>query len=109
MAGKITPEIWSRSKSGEISDLIVEFDDTAVETEARRDFVRRGRKIEDDAALARKVENLRKLYANLAESLPLIGRPAVAATMNRKGAGASVAVLDTGLNYTRSEFGAMRR
>ncbi len=159
MAGKITPETWSRVKSGEISDLIVEFDDTAVETEARSDLARRGRKIEDDAALARKVVNLRKLkqpiaarmqkheaevkrdyshlplslmhfsdaasvekllvgsgvvavyedrklYANLAESLPLIGQPAVAAAMGRKGAGASVAVLDTGLNYTRSEFGA---
>lgn len=159
MAGKITPETWSRVKSGEISDLIVEFDDTAVETEARNDLARRGRKIEDDAALARKVANLRKLkqpiaarlqkheaeikrdyshlplslmhfsgaasvekllsgsgvaavyedrklYANLTESLPLIGQPAVANVMNRKGAGASVAVLDTGLSYTRSEFGA---
>ena len=48
----------------------------------------------------------RPLYAKLTESLPLIGQSAVANVMGRKGSGASVAVLDTGLNYTRSEFGS---
>jgi subtilisin family serine protease len=41
----------------------------------------------------------------LAESLPLIGQPQVAAQGNL-GAGTSVAVLDTGVNYTRSAFGS---
>jgi chitodextrinase/subtilisin family serine protease len=42
---------------------------------------------------------------SLAESLPLIGQPQVAAQGNL-GAGTSVAVLDTGLDYTQSAFGS---
>ncbi len=41
----------------------------------------------------------------LAESLPLIGQPQVAAQGNL-GAGTSVAVLDTGVDYTGSAFGS---
>ncbi|MCX8031517.1 MAG: carboxypeptidase regulatory-like domain-containing protein [Thermodesulfovibrionales bacterium] len=40
----------------------------------------------------------------LSSSLPFINQPQVAA-LNMKGAGTTVAVLDTGLNYTRPEFG----
>ena len=47
-----------------------------------------------------------KLYPHLAETLPLIGQPSVNHTMGRTGSGAAVAVLDTGVDYTRSEFGA---
>lgn len=39
-----------------------------------------------------------------AQSFPLIGQPAVAAA-GRTGAGTSVAVLDTGVDYTRADFG----
>jgi len=39
------------------------------------------------------------------ESLPLINQPPVASVMGRQGAGKAIAVLDTGVNYTRSEFG----
>jgi subtilisin family serine protease len=49
-------------------------------------------------------ENTVKRLA-LAESLPLIGQPQVAAQGNM-GAGTSVAVLDTGVSYTRSAFGS---
>jgi subtilisin family serine protease len=41
----------------------------------------------------------------LAESLPLIEQPAAAAAGNR-GAGATIAILDTGVDYTRSVFGS---
>ncbi len=41
------------------------------------------------------------------ESLPVIGQPEVASTGNR-GAGAAVAVLDTGVDYTRAAFGSCK-
>ena len=47
-----------------------------------------------------------RLYPHLAETLPLIGQPSVSQTMGRTGSGAAVAVLDTGVDYTRSEFGS---
>ena len=45
------------------------------------------------------------MHATLAESLPLIGQPQVAAQGNL-GAGTTVAVLDTGVDYTRAAFGS---
>lgn len=51
--------------------------------------------------VARLYENQRHV-ASLAESLPLIRQPSVGAD----GAGTTVAILDTGLDYTRPEFGA---
>lgn len=47
-----------------------------------------------------------RLYPHLTETLPLIGQPPVNQIMGRTGSGAAVAVLDTGVDYTRSEFGA---
>lgn len=47
-----------------------------------------------------------RLYPHLAETLPLIGQPPVSQIMGRTGSAAAVAVLDTGVDYTRSEFGA---
>jgi uncharacterized repeat protein (TIGR01451 family) len=47
-----------------------------------------------------------KLYPVLAESLPLIGQPSTAQVISRTGAGTTVAVLDSGIDYTRSEFGS---
>lgn len=46
-----------------------------------------------------------RLYPHLTETLPLIGQPPVNQIMGRTGSGAAVAVLDTGVDYTRSEFG----
>lgn len=46
----------------------------------------------------------RRREALLEESLPLIGQPAVAAGGN-DGAGTAVAVIDTGVDYTREAFG----
>jgi hypothetical protein len=40
-----------------------------------------------------------------AQSLPLIQQTSVASVMNRQGAGKAIAVLDTGVTYTRVEFG----
>lgn len=53
----------------------------------------------------KRVHSNRKYEATLAESLPLIGQGA-AATAGRTGAGATVAVLDTGLDYRRAAFGS---
>jgi MYXO-CTERM domain-containing protein len=47
-----------------------------------------------------------RLYPHLTETLPLIGQPQVNQIMGRTGSGAAVAVLDTGVDYTRSEFGS---
>jgi hypothetical protein len=47
-----------------------------------------------------------KAYLHLTESLPLVGQPSVVGTMGRTGAGTTVVVLDTGLTYTRAEFGS---
>ncbi len=47
----------------------------------------------------------RLLYPVLTQSLPLIGQPAVASA-GYTGAGTTVVVLDTGVNYTLADFGA---
>lgn len=39
------------------------------------------------------------------QALPLIQQPTVSGIMNRQGAGKAIAVLDTGVTYTRTEFG----
>ena len=44
------------------------------------------------------------LYAILEQSLPKIGQP-LAVAKGQQGAGTSIAVIDTGVDYTRSEFG----
>ena len=49
----------------------------------------------------------RQLAHQLAESLPLIHQPSVAAS-GQTGLGTAVAVLDTGCDYTRSDFGACK-
>ena len=46
------------------------------------------------------------LYLHLTQSLPLIGQPSVNQVMGRTGSGTTVVVLDTGVDYTRAEFGA---
>lgn len=51
------------------------------------------------------VRENRTYRQSLAESLPLIGQPTVAGS-GRTGAGATVAVLDTGVDYARSAFGS---
>lgn len=50
------------------------------------------------------VEDIR-VFPTLAESLPLIGQPPVAGVIGRSGTG-TVAVLDTGVDYTLSAFGS---
>ena len=47
----------------------------------------------------------RPVYTQLAESLPLIRQPATA-LLGYRGAGTTVAILDTGINYTLSDFGS---
>lgn len=47
----------------------------------------------------------RLLYQVLTQSLPLIGQPAVASA-GYAGAGTTVVVLDTGVNYTLADFGS---
>ncbi len=47
----------------------------------------------------------RAIYLYLAQSLPLINQPQ-AASAGTEGAGTTVAVLDTGVNYTLSDFGS---
>jgi uncharacterized repeat protein (TIGR01451 family) len=47
----------------------------------------------------------RPLYQQLTESLPLIDQPE-AATVGYRGGGSTVAVIDTGVNYTLSAFGS---
>lgn len=49
-------------------------------------------------------ENIR-LTPMLAQSLPLIGQPAVA-TATSAGSGTTIAVIDNGINYTNSAFGS---
>lgn len=44
------------------------------------------------------------LYPILSQSLPLIGQPA-AALAGQQGNGTAIAILDTGVDYTKSEFG----
>ena len=60
--------------------------------------------LQDDADVAYIFPDVQH-KAIMAEALPLIGQPPVASVMGRQGAGKAVAVLDTGVTYTRSEFG----
>lgn len=46
-----------------------------------------------------------ELYPVLTQSLPLVGQPAVAA-VGEEGAGTTVAVIDSRIDYTRAEFGS---
>jgi hypothetical protein len=71
-------------------------------------------RLRDGAALARLLarpevvavyENTR-LYPHLSQVLPLIGQTQVNQVMGRTGSGTAVAVLDTGVDYSRSEFGS---
>lgn len=56
----------------------------------------------DDVAAAYEIEHYELTDA---ESFPLIGQPAAAAA-GKTGAGTTVAVLDTGTDYTRADFGS---
>lgn len=56
----------------------------------------------DEVAAAYEIE---RYQISDAESFPLIGQPAAIAA-GKTGAGASVAVLDTGTDYTRADFGS---
>jgi subtilisin family serine protease len=60
--------------------------------------------LEADARVAAVYED-RPLHMHLAQSAPLIRQPQEA-TLNQSGAGTTVAVLDTGVDYTRSAFGS---
>ncbi|MDP1927540.1 MAG: S8 family serine peptidase [Thiobacillus sp.] len=158
-SGKIAPEVWRKLQAGEISDVLVLFEDAAIEAEVgaqsslralqkedlaitqlradryrtlktrvlaalpvadvelRRDFRQLPMvylHLRNQAALLRLLarsevaavyENT-VLYAQLAETLPLIGQPQVNQVMGRNGSGASMVILDTGADYTRAEFGS---
>lgn len=45
------------------------------------------------------------MHLHLAQSVPLVRQP-LAATLNQTGAGTTVAILDTGVDYTRAAFGS---
>jgi uncharacterized repeat protein (TIGR01451 family) len=45
-----------------------------------------------------------KLYPIVSQSLPLIGQP-IASVAGQQGAGTAIAVIDTGVDYTKAEFG----
>lgn len=154
---KATPTVIGEIMSGNPQDLIVLFDDSAIENEASMMRDRIGLpfynqeivnfkagmykplkdgvlsllpagqfetlmdyshlpmmflRIKSLPALERLLEQRRVLVVYedgryrhfLSQSLPLINQPAVAAS-GKIGSGTAVAVLDTGINYTRSAFG----
>lgn len=158
-ADKIAPDIWARVQSGEVRELLVLFEDAAIDAEIEAHMSQRALLKEDAAATALRADRYRalkaraltalpagdmelrrdyqhipmaflrfrdvgavlrllareevaavyentRLYPHLAEILPLLGQPPVSQIMGRTGSGAAVAVLDTGVDYTRSEFGS---
>ncbi|MDP2030721.1 MAG: S8 family serine peptidase [Thiobacillus sp.] len=159
LAAKIAPEVWRKVQAGEISDVLVLFEDAAIDVEVRQQLSRRALVKEDATSTLLRVERYRTLkaralsalpvqdvevrrdyrhlpmaflhlrdsaallrllargevaavyentllYPHLAEVLSLIGQPPVNQVMGRNGSGAAVAILDTGVDYTRAEFGA---
>lgn len=60
--------------------------------------------LEQDPRVAAVYEDI-SLHMHLAQSAPLIRQPQ-AATLNQTGTGTTVAVLDTGVDYTRPAFGS---
>lgn len=158
-AAKLPAQLLEKALAGETQNLLILFEDAAIDTDIKAYLSRRGLKVEDDAALALRASRYRQLKAPalalletadaevrkdyrhipmasvrfrgssallrllgrpevvailedtrlfpiLSQSLPLVGQPAVAQVMGRTGAGAAVAVLDTGVDYTRAEFGS---
>ncbi|RTL52746.1 MAG: IPTL-CTERM sorting domain-containing protein [Rhodocyclaceae bacterium] len=151
-------EVISRLRSGEVVDLIVEYDSAAIEQQAALARSRSPRRIDDDATLKAKAngylqlkdradtvgyhpdsETLKDyshlpmrfrrfrslsalerflarpevkavfpdtvLHPVLAQSLPLINQPTVAA-VGERGSGTTVAVIDNGIDYTNAAFGS---
>ncbi|MBT9538298.1 S8 family serine peptidase [Thiobacillus sp.] len=158
-ADKIAPEAWRKLQAGEISDVLVLFEDAAIDAEVAARLSLRALQKEDAAITQLRVDRYRTLktrvlaelplaevelrrdfrhlpmaylhlrdhaallrllargevaavyentvlYAQLAEVLPLIGQPQVNQTMGRNGSGGAIAILDTGLDYSRAEFGS---
>ena len=158
-AGKIDPATWLKVEAGEVRDLLVLFDEPAIDVDVRSNMAGRRRQVEDSVALSLRAVRYRqlkdrvlgsmaaneaevrkdyrhipmsfvrirdsdalaallerqgvlavyedvKLYPTLAQSLPLLGQPQVEQVMGRTGEGAVVAVLDSGVDYTRAEFGS---
>lgn len=158
-AAKLPAHVLEKALAGETQNLLILFEDAAIDADIKAHLSRRGLKVEDDAALALRASRYRqlkapalallgtldaevrkdyvhipmtsvrfrgsaaliellgrpevaailedtKLYPILSQSLPLVGQPAVAQVMGRTGAGATVAVLDTGVDYTLAEFGS---
>jgi len=157
-AGKIDPATWLKVEAGEVRDLLVLFDEPAIDVDVRSNMAGRRRQVEDSVALSLRAVRYRelkdrvlgsmaanetevrkdyrhipmsfvrirdsdalaallehkgvlavyedvKLYPTLAQSLPLLGQPQVEQVMGRTGEGTVVAVLDSGVDYTRAEFG----
>lgn len=158
-AQKTVPAVWDKVARGEVENVLVLFEDPAIETELGAYLALRKLKQEDALArtlradryqalreraladlpagaveLRRSYRNLpmvllrvrdaealvrllarsevaavyenARLYPHLAEVLPLVGQPAVNTIMGRTGIGTAIAVLDTGVDFTRSEFGS---
>lgn len=154
LAGKVDPATWLKVEAGEVRDLLVLFDEPAIDIEIRDQMAGRKLQVEDAAALSLRAARYRqlkdrvlasmpanetqvrrdyrhipmsfvrisgseslatllerkevlavyedvKLYPTLAQSLPLVGQIPVAQVME----GTVVAVLDSGVDYTRAEFG----
>ncbi|MEW6120416.1 MAG: S8 family serine peptidase [Pseudomonadota bacterium] len=158
-AEKAAPALHDKLVRGEIRDVLVLFEDPAIDAEL--DAYRALRQLQQEDAQARSLRadryralreraladlpagavELRRSYRNipmallrlrdadalvrllargevaavyentrmvphLAEVLPLVGQSAVNTVMGRTGSGTAIAVLDTGVDYTRSEFGS---
>lgn len=158
VAHKIDADTWRKVAADETRDLIVLFDDGAMQAEARGSRARLGLKSNDARIVARAVTGYRalkdqtrlgmapgevevrreyshlpmtfmrvrdlaslqrllqrkevvavyqdeRLEMHLTQSLPLIGQSAVSGIVNDRGGGSVVAVLDTGVDYTKAAFG----
>lgn len=157
-APTVPPALMERLRGGKPQEVIVLYEDTAVNAEAERLRKASGKEHDDDAILSFRARHYRDMknqaqsslnpdefetvsdyshlpmsllrirsekalhkllsrpgvvavfenapiFPQLAQSLPLIGQPQTAA-IGMTGSGTTVAVIDTGVDYTNSAFGS---
>lgn len=100
---QLKERLWSTLDTAEV-EVLRDYRQLPMAFLRLRDFAALHRLLSREEVLA--VYPDERLERHLAESLPLLGQPQTASIIGHSGAGSMVAILDTGVDYTRSAFGS---